>query len=299
MKRLVVLASFAGMVLVVSGCGDAATEAASGMTAETQLNDLFERIDGGLQENQAAQLLARRHQQEAVQECMAQRDQKYVLDILDAPVWSEDTFRVGHGGTDWLQPLYGDLNIADSARQGARGDADLQDKSYLNELSAEDRAAYDSALDRCASAGDSAFVLFPEGHESLRASLVEVLIPYDKEAGERASEYADCMAGKGFDVESPVELFELVSAGFAKVNRADANYTQGSEFAAAETAEKQAAAADSMCRKDIYYGALASAASDVQEWAHSHERALEELDAQWAEWIKTAQAQPEAGRVLG
>lgn len=147
-------------------------------------------------------------------------------------------------------------------------------------------------------AGDTEFVLFPEAHDQLRTSLVNVLLPYDQEAGERSAEYADCMADRNFDVQSPAELFELVSAEFAKVSRAEDGYPDTEAFTHAETFETRAASADSQCRADIYYDALSASAGAVQDWQDAHSAALAELDHEWAKWVTAAQNYPEARRVL-
>lgn len=260
----------------LASCGNAPVSAPVAQGATVDM--LVARIDGTMRENNAAQLLARRAQQTAVQRCMASQGQRYGLDILDSPVWTDDIFRVGYGSA-WLEPLYRDFNIGDALLR--RPVSDKQPKTF-DGWTVSQRNSYDAALDRCENAGDSDFVVFPPAHDPLLASLSRVLAPYDKQAGERAGEYATCMSGRGFDVEQPIELYELLSAQYPRGETPTSVADASSAWQRAYQQERAAAEADIACRAPIYEATMAEAADAVNTWAQKNGAELAAIDQQWA-----------------
>lgn len=283
------------LAAMVTGCGHGGGQDDPAQ-AEASVSSQFQLVDGTLLENQAAQLLARRDQQEAVRVCMRERGQHYQPDLLDGPVWSAETFRVGHGGMDWLEPLYPDLNIGDWMLRAAAPDKDIK---TFDGWTDSQRRAYDAALDSCAHAGDSAFQLFPDQHETLAASLSSVLLTFDREASKRADEYSTCMAAEGFDVSSPNGLFEVVASGYPRGETPRSVDSATEPWQAAYQRELDGAQADTTCRQNIYLDGMTAAAPAVAAWADEHASDLAELSQQWQEMVDRAMQYPEAETVLG
>lgn len=313
--RTVSLTSIAclGMSVLLASCGNGADGVSAGpeLTEQEQtqaervsddLNALYRTISGPSPAHiNAAQLLARRAEQTAMQECMAEKGLNYGPDFLDAPPMFQEEFDDAvFSGVQWLAPLTGDLNLGDSQidpvsfTRAAVSDFDDYDDESLNEGTDRQSAG-------CESKAENAFDrYFPPGRDQLYESLSTLVAPYEQSTADAAAaSFSRCMKDAGYAIEAPSDLFEPVLSEYPSPREAPSATEAGTdEWGAAHEEELAATLASNECRAPFQQSGLLKLSPALEAWTDSHTGDLVQIKRAWDQKLEEAANYPESSQVL-
>jgi hypothetical protein len=272
--------------LLVSACGSQATtrpDAAADGPAE--MENLAELFSGGVEQVAAGRLVQWHRFQDPIVECMAREGFTYVPPPPDLERIAEPEVSTAY----FAEPAP-DLGVGSVALALSDNPAPPANPHYLD-LSDRERARYDEALDtKCAeSATGYQNIDVPEESYELQALLDPVIHDVEGELTPQIEAYLRCMADKGYDVRSQLDLRETFVARYAR-----ASEPVGSDaWTDLYRDEKRAASVDAECRADLYQQAMEMLGPRIVSWRAEHAEAIASLAAEWTDLVEKAAAYPE------
>jgi hypothetical protein len=278
---LTVLAVAAGLT---AGCGGQMSQAAS--PAESAAGtDLYQQISrkliGSPQQRLANEALVAAEVQQGIADCMAKAGFDYKM------AGSENT----QGGPaiigelTSIVPLGGDGFGIAAFKQGVAQATDQRVNPAYEQLDEAARKARGAAAGKCISEAPEPVDFRPPHFFDLREGLVGIFTAIENRSDVKdgLAEYGDCMENAGFPASNYPELHGLIEAKYPDAEQGWATLNSTEAWTAAVDFERNAARADTTCRRDVHDTVMALAAPALTTYAATN---AAKLDASAAAWTK-------------
>lgn len=267
-----------------TGCGTA-TSTGGTAAGDDQYIRLLSQISGTAAEVNGAEFIEYDVYRDGFTQCMAQVGFDYPQRPFNPPEPDGDvSVRLG---TEWLEPPAADLDIAEEKVAHRLDSRDWARSPYFD-LTDERQKQYDAALDGCIklesawtvnAVPNSAYVL----HMALRVVIEDI------ERGLATDGYGPCMREQGFEVNSYSELHSLIWASMPPVSQAPAAVDAGNAaWQEAVALERTAAAADRLCRADIYADGVDRLSERLPAFESRFAQQLAAVSDEWAQVLAQA-----------